>query len=105
MSGQVDPAALAIHLEALAHAALLAVQDLRSGLADLSHGEPSASVKATTSGNDLLEAHEVAAMLRINIRTLRRWRREERVPRPLKGKGPLRWSRLAVEQWMRERVA
>jgi predicted DNA-binding transcriptional regulator AlpA len=105
VSAQVDPTALAGHLEALAHAAQLVAQDLRSGLADLSHGAPSAPVTLPAPATDLLEAHEFAARLRINIRTLRRWRLEGRVPKPLRGKGPLRWDRTSVEQWLQERAA
>ncbi len=102
MTGQVDPAVLASHLEALAHATLLVVQDLRSGVADLAGTAPSATVKSATVASELIEADELAALLRIDIRTLRRWRIEGRVPRPLRGK-PLRWNRRAVEQWLKER--
>ena len=105
MSAPVDPATLAIHLDALAQAAQLVAQDLRSGLADLSHGAPSASVKPTATPSDLLQADEFAALLRIDIRTLRRWRREGKVPKSLRGKGPLRWNRTAVECWLQERAA
>jgi hypothetical protein len=102
MTGQVDPAVLASHLEALVHAAQLVIQDLRSGLAHLGGSGPDATVKPAAVTNDLLEADELAALLRINVRTLRRWRIEGRVPRPLRGK-PLRWSRTAVELWLKER--
>jgi predicted DNA-binding transcriptional regulator AlpA len=103
MTGQVDRAALAGHLEALANAALLAVQDLRMGLADLGPDAPSATVKPVAVANDLLDANELAALLKIDIRTLRRWRIEGRVPKPLRGKGPLRWRRSDVEKWLKER--
>ena len=105
MSSQVDPAILARHLEALALAAQLVVQDLRSGLADPSHGEPSATVKPATVANDLIEADELAAMLRIDIRTLRRWRHEGRLPKPIRGGRGLRWERRIIEKWIQERAA
>ena len=105
MTSQVDPASLATDLQVLGETALRIAANLRSGLADLSQGAPSASVNATSSGNDLLEADEFAALLRIDIRTLRRWRHEGRVPRPIRGGRGIRWDRRVVEQWLQERAA
>lgn len=115
MSAQVDRAALAGHLEALAQAAQLVAQDLRSGLADLgdgmacvgragggASGDPPVN---SCSSSALLDARELSAQLGINLRTLRRWRHEGRAPKPLRGKGPLRWRRTDVERWLQERAS
>src|SRR5262245_19983151 len=102
MTDQVDRAVLASHLEALAHAALLAVQDLRVGLADLRPSRPHVVVP---NGSELLTATRVAELLGIDVRTLRRMRHEGRAPKPVRGKGPLRWRRSDVEHWLQERAA
>jgi predicted DNA-binding transcriptional regulator AlpA len=100
----LDAAALATDLQVLGEVALRIAANLRGGLADLSVSGPHATVKSPPTASDLLEADELAALLKIDIRTLRRWRREDKVPKPLRGKGPLRWSRTAVEQWLQERA-
>jgi len=100
---QLDVAALAIQLDALAQAAQLVAQHLRSGLAEIGDGEPHGNGKPMAPSGDLLDANELAALMKIEIRTLRRWRQEGRAPKPLKGKGPLRWSRTSVETWLDER--
>ena len=102
MTAQVDPAALAIHLEALAHAALLAVQDLRLGLGDLGQSSPDVVMP---NGSELLTAAQVAGLLGVGVRTLRRMRHAGRAPKPVRGSGPLRWRRADVEQWLQERAA
>ena len=105
MTAQVDPASLATDFQVLGETALRIAANLRSGLADLSHGEPSATVKPATVANDLIEADELAAMLRIDIRTLRRWRHEGRLPKPIRGGRGLRWERRIIEKWIQERAA
>jgi len=107
MTPQVDPTVLVQHLDALAQAVQRVAEDLRSGLANLGAGEPHSGVSqpSMASHGPLLDAQGLAALLGINTRTLRRWRHEGRVPRPLRGKGPLRWSRVAVEGWLEERAS
>jgi predicted DNA-binding transcriptional regulator AlpA len=102
----VDPATLAIRLDALAQAALLLAQDLRFSLAALGQDGPAGVVgKDPTSGDDrLLDAAGVAALFGVNLRTLRRMRHEQRAPKPLT-KDPLRWRRSDVERWIEERAA
>jgi predicted DNA-binding transcriptional regulator AlpA len=106
MTLQVDPA-LAADLRLLSEVAGRLAQHLEDGLADLSGGEPHASVPTpSTAGPEaLLNAREVAAVFGIGVRTLRRWRHEGRAPRPLKGDGPLRWRRAEVDRWLKERAS
>jgi len=53
----------------------------------------------------LLDTRELADVFGIGIRTLRRWRHQGRVPRPLRGRGPLRWSRTDVDRWIKEHAS
>jgi predicted DNA-binding transcriptional regulator AlpA len=105
VTAQVDSGALAGDLRLLADIAVRLARHLEDGLAYLGGAEPHATVSPPSTASDLLEADELAALLKIDIRTLRRWRREDKVPKPLRGKGPLRWSRTAVETWLRERAS
>jgi predicted DNA-binding transcriptional regulator AlpA len=95
------------HLADLAQAAARVAEDLRSGLADPSGGEPDANVptQPTAVPEALLDAKQVARLFGIGVRTLRRWRHEGRAPRPLKGDGPLRWRRADVDRWLKERAS
>ena len=102
MSPPVEPATLAMRLDALALAAQLLAQDLRSGLADLSALSPSVPVDHADA---LLSATELAKLLSIDSRTLRRWRHQGRAPKPLKGQDPLRWRRSDVERWIEGHAA
>lgn len=103
MSGvQTDPAVLAAHLEELARIAQVVAADLRNGLAVIAPSGPARTGGEPAVKPDLMTAQEVADALRIDVRTLRRKRREGTVPKPLRGKGPLRWSRTAVMAWIEE---
>ena len=48
----------------------------------------------------LLTAAEVAALLQVNVRTLRRMRHERTFPRPTRMGRSLRWKRSLVERWL-----
>lgn len=48
----------------------------------------------------LLTADEVAALLRVDVRTLRTMRHERAFPRPTRVGRSLRWKRSAVERWI-----
>jgi predicted DNA-binding transcriptional regulator AlpA len=104
MHVQVDPAVIAAHLEDLARIAQVVAADLRNGLAVIAQSGPAATVDPATN-QALMTAAEVADALRIDIRTLRRKRSEGTAPKPLRGKGPLRWSRTAVQSWIEEHGA
>ena len=48
----------------------------------------------------LLTADEVAKLLRVDVRTLRLMRHEQKFPRPISVGRSLRWRRSAVERWI-----
>jgi excisionase family DNA binding protein len=48
----------------------------------------------------LLTAAEVAALLQVDVRTLRRMRHERTFPRPTRLGRSLRWKRSLVERWL-----
>lgn len=99
---QVDVGTLAEHLDALAKAARAVAEDLRNGLAVIAPSRPDGARGEPAVNQGLMTASEVADALRIDIRTLRRKRSEGKAPKPLRGKGPLRWSRSVVESWIEE---
>ena len=107
MSAQVDFATLAADLEVLGTTALRLATILRSGLADL--GDPSGHRDVppggTRNGSECLSAVQVAEMLGVGPRTLRRWRHEGRAPRPLRGSGLPRWRRTDVLRFLEQRSA
>ena len=98
---------MAADLRLLSEVAGRLARHLEDGLADLGAGEPHAGVSqpSMASHGALLDAEQMAELLRIDVRTLRRWRHEGKAPRPLKGKGPLRWRRADVERWLAERAS
>ena len=102
-AGQIER--LVGHLAELAQAAVRVAEDLRSGLADLGGASPHATVPTQpVAGPDaLLDAKQVAAMFGVGVRTLRRWRHDDRLPKPLKLEGRLRWRRADVERWLEDR--
>ena len=102
MSGQVDPAAVAAHLDDLARVAQAVAEDLRNGLAYLPNQEPYAGVKPDADG--LLTAKALSKLLLANARTVRRWRQEPGFPKPLRMRGPLRWRRADIEKWIAGRA-
>lgn len=53
---------------------------------------------------EMLNARELAELLRINERTLRRWVHRKKVIRPIRVGNTLRWKRAAIELWMKERA-
>lgn len=50
----------------------------------------------------ILYGDEVAAMLGISTKTLRRWVGDRKFPPPMKTPGEARWSRLVVERFVNE---
>lgn len=89
-------------LEALARAALAVAEDLRNGLAAGADSEPVGAGGEAAVKSDLMTAAEVAEALRIHPRTLRRKRHQGKAPKPIRGKGPLRWRRSDVDRWLEE---
>jgi len=73
------------------------VRDLRSELAALRGSSPHALV----DGRTLMGPADVARMLGVSTRTLRRLRKSRRFPRPVKGTGRRpRWTRASVVRFM-----
>ena len=54
----------------------------------------------TAPDDALLTAQDLAAVLGCDLRTLRRWRHEGRIPEPVRIGGALRWRRCAVDTWL-----
>jgi excisionase family DNA binding protein len=87
------------------------LQILRSVLPDLP--EPSLHgvgrrrrSKAATPANDaMLTTSDVCRILGCDPRTLRRWRHEKKVPRPVRIGGRLRWRRRDLLPWIEKRRA
>lgn len=69
------------------------VRDLRSVVESLRPTSPGVGV-------DLLSAEDVARAIGVSERTLRRLRSRRDFPKPLRGPGPLRWRRAAVQAYM-----
>jgi len=55
------------------------------------------------SGSKYLRARDLAELLAVHPRTVRRWRSEGRLPEPIAISGVLRWDRRVVEAWLAER--
>lgn len=53
-----------------------------------------------TDPSAMLTANEVAALLRVDVRTLRVMRHERSFPRPTRVGRSLRWRRGAIERWI-----
>lgn len=50
-----------------------------------------------------MTADELALELRVDIRTLRRWRRDGMVPKPIRFGRSIRWRRADVGDWLEKR--
>jgi predicted DNA-binding transcriptional regulator AlpA len=95
-------AAVVADLLQLAEVAARLAANLRNGLGDLPSSEPAGARGEPVVKPELMTPQEVADALRLDVRTLRRKRKENKVPKPLRGKGPLRWSRSTVASWIEE---
>ena len=51
---------------------------------------------------EMLTVHDFAALLRVEPKTVRRWRQEGLLPEALVIGGVIRWRRDAVEGWLQE---
>jgi len=101
LSAQIDPAALAVDLEVLGQTALRIASNLRDGLAELGVLVPHRVMDSNAPPvAETLTATQLAELLGVNLRTLRRMRHEDRAPKPIRGEGALRWRRADVERWM-----
>ena len=87
------------------------VDELRNRVEHLAKQSKCRGVQTTTATPDavapdplsLLTASEVAALLQVDVRTLRRMRHERAFPRPARVGRSLRWKRSVVERWLEGR--
>jgi hypothetical protein len=89
-----------MHGELLAQRQIL--ESLLAVLAPASNGPDvgtDARTAAPTNGSDLLNAQEVAGIMRCNPRTLRSMRRAKRFPDPIQVGRKQFWRRDTVESW------
>lgn len=94
---------MAEHLEAAAALARKVAESLEDRLATSAQTSPYALVtktNETTHANDLLDAHELAATLKVDVRTARRWSHEQRIPEAMRICGVLRWRRADIDAWL-----
>jgi len=71
-------------------------EDLRSQLENLR----GTSLHGPVDERELLTIPELAQVLGMGDRTLRRMRKRRDFPKPVRGPGRLRWRRFQVFQWM-----
>jgi predicted DNA-binding transcriptional regulator AlpA len=84
-------------LDAAVHDLREVVRDLRSELAVLRGSSPHPPV----DGRTLMGPADVARMLGVSTRTLRRLRKSRRFPRPIRGSGRRpRWTRASIRRFM-----
>ena len=50
----------------------------------------------------IMTASEVSALVRVHLRTLRRWAHEGIFPRPIRIGRTVRWRRTDIDDWIRE---
>lgn len=90
-----DLAAIASDLHQLAARAEDLARSLESGLASLDRHEP-----CQRDMDPLLDQHELARLLRVGVRTLRRMRSDGRIPGPIMFGTKPRWRRIDIDAWL-----
>lgn len=104
---------MAEHLEAAAALARKLAGSLETRLATSAETSPYALVTKTNEttradhaserserANDLLDAHEIAATLKVDVRTARRLARSGAIPSALRIGSALRWRRADIDAWL-----
>jgi len=59
----------------------------------------SATEAKSTPTDQLLTARELADLLRVSLKTIRRWRVSGQLPPPVEIAGTLRWERVVIDRW------
>jgi excisionase family DNA binding protein len=90
-----DPAAIAQDLRDLAQLAERLARTLESGLASLAKPEP-----CQTDMDPVLDHHDLAKLLNVGDRTLRRMRNDGRIPDPIMLGTKPRWLRSRIDAWL-----
>jgi predicted DNA-binding transcriptional regulator AlpA len=62
------------------------------------------SSKCSDVTSEHVNATEVAQIVGVEPRTIRRWSLMNRMPRPMRVGNTLRWRRSTIELWMKERA-
>ena len=93
-----DPATLARDLRDLAARASELARSLESGLASLAKSEPCHDVV-----EPILDQHDLAKLLQVSDRTLRRVRSAGGVPEPFMLGSKPRWRRVDIDRWLERR--
>ena len=89
----------------LLEAVVSELRGLRAALEARSGAAGSTGVPQALDPGDLLCQREVAALLGVDERTLRRWRRAGDAPKAITGGGRPRWKRSTVDAWLAGRAA
>jgi excisionase family DNA binding protein len=108
-----DLVAFAEHLEATAALARKLAGSLETRLASSAQTSPYALVTTTNEttradhasersarSSELLDAHELAATLKVDVRTARRLARSGAIPSALRIGSALRWRRADIDAWL-----
>jgi predicted DNA-binding transcriptional regulator AlpA len=102
---------LAIILERIAHELRQSAGTSTNALALLgaaegSHGraKPRPAMNTLTTTSDLMTAGDVAKLLHLDVRTVRRMRLMSQIPDPVRIGNALRWRRRDIERWIEERA-
>jgi excisionase family DNA binding protein len=66
---------------------------------------PERAVMAPVKRPPLLSVRDVAEILGVDARTVRRWREERKLPPALTVGGIVRWERADIEAWIAARTA
>ncbi|MBK7644379.1 MAG: helix-turn-helix domain-containing protein [Planctomycetes bacterium] len=90
-----DLPAIARDLHDLAQRANELARSLEGGLALLAKPEP-----CHDAVDPLLDQHDLATLLRVGERTLRRMRHDGRVPEPIMLGSKPRWLRTQIDAWL-----
>ncbi len=67
-------------------------------------GSSSGSVAATSAPRRLLTARDVAALLQVDAKTVRRWREEGKLPPAVELGGVVRWLAEDLAVWLKEQL-
>ena len=62
------------------------------------------SAESAPAPGRLLTAHDVAERLRVNAKTIRRWRESGRLPPAIELGGIVRWRARDIDAWLEEQV-
>jgi excisionase family DNA binding protein len=65
---------------------------------------PAETSKGADVDSEHISANELAQILDVDARTIRRWSHLGRMPRPTRVGNTLRWRRSTIDMWLKERA-